>query len=92
MRWREPFLGRVLGALGHGVLVELQGFADRVGHGDVNVISGVVSFDGQVAVLASRWVDGDGVILSEHIEKVGGVVYGKELDIEVVYSNSEGGG
>ena len=46
---------RVLGAWGHGVLEALQGFSDRVGHGDVDVISGVVTFDGQAAVLtASR--------------------------------------
>ena len=46
IRWREPFVRRVLGAWGHGVLEALQGFADRVGHGYVNVISGVVPFDG----------------------------------------------
>ena len=59
IRRREPFVGRVLGAWGHGVLEALQGFSDRVGHGDVDVISGVVPFDGQAAVLASRWVNGD---------------------------------
>ena len=37
----------------------LQGCADRVGHGDVNVIAGVVSFDGQTAVLSGGWVDSD---------------------------------
>ena len=59
IRWREPLVGRLLGTCGRGVLEELQGFSDRVGHGDVNVISGVVPFDDQVAVLAARWVDGD---------------------------------
>ena len=52
-------MGRVLGSCGRGVLELLQGFADSVGHGDVDVISGVVSFDCQAAVLASGWVDGD---------------------------------
>ena len=52
-------MGRVLGERGHGVLEELQGFAEIFGHGDVNVIAGVVPFDCQAAVLAARWVDGD---------------------------------
>ena len=55
-------MGRVLGAWGHGVLQALQGFTNRVGHGDVVVIAGVVPFYGQAAVLAARWIDGDGVI------------------------------
>ena len=59
VRWRNKLVGRVLGARGHGVLEALQGFADRVSHGYVDVISGVVPFDGQAAVLAARWVDGD---------------------------------
>ena len=50
---------RVLGARGHGVLEALQGFADSVGHGDVDVISGVVPVDFQAAVLAAGWVEGD---------------------------------
>ena len=62
IRRREPFVGRVLGERGLGVLEALQGFADGVGHGDVDVISRVVPFDGKPAVLAARWVDGDGVI------------------------------
>ena len=52
-------MGRVLGARGRGALEVLQGFADSVGHGDVNLISGVVPFDGHAAVLSARWVDGD---------------------------------
>ena len=52
-------MGRVLGARGRGVLEALQGFVDSVGNGDVDVISGVVPFDCQAAVLAARWVDGD---------------------------------
>ena len=59
VRWREPFVGRVLGVWGNGVLQALQVFADRVGHGDIDIIAGVVPFDGQAAVLAARWVDGD---------------------------------
>ena len=59
VRWREPLVGRVLGERGYGVLEALQGFVGRVGHGDVDVISGVILFDGQAAVLAARWVDGD---------------------------------
>ena len=74
------------------MLEEFQGFADRVGHGDVNVITRVVSFDGQTAVLSPRWVDGDGVIIPERIEEAGGVVSGKELGTEVVYGKGEGGG
>ena len=46
VHWREPFVGIVLGDWVHGVLEALQGFTDIVGHGDVNVISGVVPFDG----------------------------------------------
>ena len=92
IRWREPFVWRVLGAWGHGVLEALQGFADRVGNGDVNIISGVVPFDGQAALLSARWADGDGIILPERVEEVGGVVGGEELDTEVVYSKGGGGG
>ena len=64
------------------MLETFQIFADRVG----GVIFGVVSFDGQAAVLSARWVDGDGVIFSERVDEVGGVVCGKELDTEIVYS------
>ena len=92
VRWHEPFVGRVLGAWGHGVLEAIQGFADRVGHGDVDVISGVVPFDGQATVLAARWVDGDGVIILERVDELGGVVCGKELDTKVVYIKGGGGG
>ena len=55
--WREPFVGRVLGEMGHGVLEALQGFGDRVGHGDVDVIAGVVPFDGQAADDATHLLD-----------------------------------
>ena len=82
----------MLGEWGHWVLEALQGFADRVGHEDVDVIAGVVPFDGQAALLAARWVDGDGIIFSEHVEEVGGVFCGKEIDTEVVYIKGEGCG
>ena len=52
-------MGRLLGARGLGVLEALQGFADSVGHRDVDVITAVVLVDYQTAVLATRWVDGD---------------------------------
>ena len=52
-------MGRVLEARGRGVLEALQGFADSVGHGDVDVIYAVVPFDCQAAVLAARCVNGD---------------------------------
>ena len=88
----ETFMGRILGSFGYGVLEALQGFADRVEHGDVDIVFWVVPIDGQSAVLAAAWVDGDGVILSERINEVGGVVSGKEFDVKVVYSKGEGGG
>ena len=53
----EPLVGRVLGAHGNGVLEVLLIFVYRFRHGNVDVISGVVPFDGQAAVLAARWVD-----------------------------------
>ena len=52
-------MGRVLGARGRGVLEALQDFADIFGHGDVDVIAGVVPFDCQATLLAVRLVDGD---------------------------------
>ena len=73
----KKFLGRVLGARGWGVLGTLQGFADRVGHGDFDVFVRVVPIDGKSTVLAAGWVNGDGVIIPECIEEVGGVVGGK---------------
>ena len=91
IRRRDPFVGRVLGACGHGVLEALQGFADGVGHGYVDVIARVVPFDGKATVLAARWVDGDGVIILERVEELSGVVGGEELDSEVIYSEGEGG-
>ena len=54
IRRRDPLVGRVLRARGYEVLEALQGFADGVGHGDVNVISRVVPFNGKPAVLAAR--------------------------------------
>ena len=92
VRWRKPFVGIVLGEWGHGVLEALQGFADRFWHVDVDVITGVVPFYGPAVVLAARWVHGDGLIFSERVEELGGVVCGKELDTEVVYREGEGGG
>ena len=77
IRMREPFVGRVLRVRGYGVLEALHGFADGVGHGDVDLISRVISFDGKPAVLDVRWVDSDGLILLEGVEEVGGVVGGK---------------
>ena len=77
IRRREPFVGRVLRVHGYGVLEALQVFADRVGHGDVDVIGRVVLFDGKPTVLAARWVDSAGVILPEGIKEVGGVVGSK---------------
>ena len=62
---------------GDTMLEALQRFADVVGNGDVNVVFWVVSIDGQSAVLAARWVDGDGVMILECIEEVGGVVGGE---------------
>ena len=67
---RGPFVGRVLGARGHGVLELIQYFADRVGHGDFNVFSRVVPFDVKPAVPAARSVNSDGVILLERVEEV----------------------
>ena len=46
-------MGRVLGARGRGVLEALQGFSDSVGHGDVNIIAGVVPVYCQTAVLSA---------------------------------------
>ena len=63
IRRRETFVGIVLGARGHGVLEAFQSCADGVGHGDVDVIARVVPFDGKSAVLAARWVNGDGLII-----------------------------
>ena len=91
IRRREPFVGRVLGERGNGVLEALQGFADGVGNGDVDVIARVVPFYGKYAVIAARGVGDDGVILPERVEEVGGVVGGEELDSEVIYIEREGG-
>ena len=88
----EPFVGRILGAFGGGLLEAFQGFSDGVGHGDVDVVFWVVPIDGQSLVLAARPVDGDGVMILECIDEVGDVVGGKEFYAEVVYSKSEGGG
>ena len=91
IRRREPFVGRLLGERGHEVLETLQGFADGVGHGDVDIIDRVVPFNGKPAVLAARSVDGDGVILQERAKEVGGVIGGEELVSKVIYSKNEGG-
>ena len=56
-------MGRVLRARGYRVLEALQGFADGVGHGDVDVIARVIIFDGKPTVIAARWVESDGIIL-----------------------------
>ena len=91
IRMFKPFVGRVLGLRGNGVLEALQGFSDGVGNGYVNVIIRVVPFDGKPAVLADRGVDGDVVIRPERVEEVGGIVGGKEIDSEVIDSKGEGG-
>ena len=57
-------MGIILGVFGDGVLEVLQGFGDVVRHGDVDKVFLVVPICGQSAVLAARWVDGDGVVLS----------------------------
>ena len=62
---------------GYGVLEEFQGFADGVGHVYVNIVFWVVPIDGQSAVLAAIWVDGNGLMISECINEVGGVFGGK---------------
>ena len=82
---------RVLSARGYRVLDAVQGFADRVQHGDVDVVLQVVSIYGKSAVLAARWVGSDGLILPECIKEVGGVVRVKEFDSKVIYSEGEGG-
>ena len=70
-------MGRILGAFGDGVLEVFQGFADGVGHGDVDIVFWVVPIDVESTVLAARWVNGDIVMLLECIDEVGGVVCGK---------------
>ena len=77
---------------GDGVLEALQGFFDRVGHGYVGVFFWVVPIYEQSVVLSAIWVDGDVVLLLEHIDEVGGIGVGEELDAKVVYSEGEGGG
>ena len=81
----EPFVGIVLRARGYGVLESIQGFADGVVHGDVDVVFQVVPIEGKYAVLAASWVDGDGVILTECIEEVGGVVGSEYFDSNFIY-------
>ena len=77
IRRREAFVERVLRARGYGVLEALQGFADAVGNGDVNIIVRVFPINGKSAVLSARRVDSDGVILLDCIEEMGGVVGGE---------------
>ena len=73
----EPFLGGVLRARGYGVLEVLQGFAEGVGHGYVDIVIRLVPINGKSTVPADIWVDGDGVIIPECIEEVCGVVSGE---------------
>ena len=73
------------------MLEALQGFADGVGHGDVNVIARVNPFDGETAVIDARWVNSDVVIISEGFEEVGGVVGIKLFDYEGINSEGEDG-
>ena len=70
-------MGIMLGEFGEMVLEALQGFAEGAGHGDVDVVFWVVPIYGQSAVPTARWVDGDGVMILECTEEVGGVVNGK---------------
>ena len=77
IRRSKTFVGRSFRARGYGVVEALQGFSDGVGHGDVDVVFWVVPINGESVVLAARPVDGDGVILMECIDQVGGVVGGK---------------
>ena len=88
----KPFVRIMLGGFGGGVLELLQVFSDVVGHGDVDVVFWVFPIDGHSAVIAARWVDGDGLMLSDRIKDVGGIVGGEELDTKVFYSEGEGGG
>ena len=88
----KPFVREILGTFGDGVLEAFQGFSDGVGHRYVDVVFWVVPIDGQYAVLAARWVDGDGVMILECIYEVSVVVGGEEIYSKVVYSKSEGGG
>ena len=85
-------MGRILREFGGGVLEVFQGLADGVGHGYVEVFYWVVPIYGHYAVLSTRPIDGDGVILLECINDVGGVVGGREFNAKVVYSKSEDGG
>ena len=64
-------MGRTLRARRDGVLEVFQGFADGVGHGDVDIIVRVIPMDGISAVFDDRRVDGDGVILQECVEDGG---------------------
>ena len=57
-----------MGAFWDGVLEALQGFSGGVRHGYFDVVFWVVPIGGQSAVLAERWVDGDGLMLSECID------------------------
>ena len=88
----EPFVGRILGAFRSGVLEAFQCVGDGVWHGDVDVVFWVVPPNGQSAVLAAGSVDGNGIMILEGIDEVGGVVGGEEFDAKVIYSKSEGGG
>ena len=88
----KPFVWIILGEFGDGVLEALRGFANRVRHGDVDVVFWVVPIDSQSAVLSARCVDGDGVIFLEGIDEVSGVGGDEEFDAKVVYSKGEGGG
>ena len=91
IRWCKQFVGRILGEFGDGVLEGIQGFADRVGIGDVDVIAKVVPFYDKPALRAVRWVDNDGVIILERVEEVSGFVGGKEIDTKVIYNEGESG-
>ena len=73
----EPFAGRILRSFGGGLLKVFRGFSDGVGHGDVNVVFWIVPIDIRSIVFAARRVDGDGVMLLECIDEVGGVVGGE---------------
>ena len=56
--------GEYWGHLGTMCWKRSRDFADGVGNGDVDVVFWVVPINVQPVVIAIRWVNGDGVMLS----------------------------
>ena len=79
-------MGRILRARGDRVLEAFQGFADGVGHGDVDAIVRVIPIYVKSSVLAARRVDCDGVTLPDCVKDVGGVVGVEYFFSEVIIS------